>query len=231
MPLGASARTALQVGNRILSAAALANDGLTPRQRSNKRNYLYRKKKQRSRVLFQGTQPQSSSSELSGEFDGSNTMEVTQARALGHAPPSLSSSEEDPLDVDEAHLQAAHHVEMRRQLLHQAHALRKEQEVREEEEQNRIDGQNVFGSYMDVTREHTSGCPICSVTLLKTLVTSLHEVAENSSCIHSIPLVILHLIGILYGPQKCILFTIGHRSRIKQNCLGGILASPFLVPL
>jgi hypothetical protein len=162
MPLGASAKTALQVGNRILSASASVDDGLTPRQRRNKRNYSDRKKK-RSRVLFTGTQPQSSSSELSGDFDGSPTLEVTEARALGHAPPTLSSSEEDPLDEEEAQLhfvQATHRVEMRRQLLHQALALRnKEQEEHEQEEPDRIEGKNMLsrflnGCYMEAYHFH-----------------------------------------------------------------------------
>jgi Fe-S cluster biogenesis protein NfuA len=47
-----------------------------------------------------------------------------------------------------------------------------------------------------------TGCVISSVTLLKTLVGVLYEVVESSSCVHSIPLVILHLIGIVTSPQK-----------------------------
>jgi hypothetical protein len=43
-----------------------------------------------------------------------------------------------------------------------------------------------------------SGCVISSVTLLKTHVAPLYKVVESSSCIHSIPLVILHLITIVY---------------------------------
>jgi hypothetical protein len=151
MPQGTSARSALLAGNRILTVVAASADyGLTAKQRLNKQYYSSRKKK-RSQVIFQGTQPQSSLSELSGDLNQSPSLEVTEARALGHAPPTLSSSEEDPLDVDETQLhfvQAAHRVEMRRQLLHQARALRKGHEEQEEEEQNRIEGNNVLGRFL-----------------------------------------------------------------------------------
>jgi hypothetical protein len=49
-----------------------------------------------------------------------------------------------------------------------------------------------------------TGCFRSSVTLLITPLALLYEVVESSSCVHSIPLVILHLIGIVYSPPKCI---------------------------
>jgi hypothetical protein len=42
-----------------------------------------------------------------------------------------------------------------------------------------------------------TGCFISSVTLLKTPVAPVCKVVESSSCVHSIPLGILHLIGIV----------------------------------
>jgi hypothetical protein len=48
------------------------------------------------------------------------------------------------------------------------------------------------------------GCIIRNVTLLKTLAAPVYEVVESSSCVHSIPLVILHLVGIFKCSEKYI---------------------------
>jgi hypothetical protein len=70
MPRSASAIAALTEGNRSLSVAASVGDGQTPRQRRDKKYYENRKKKKRSRLLVPDTQPKSSS-EDSGDFEGS----------------------------------------------------------------------------------------------------------------------------------------------------------------
>jgi hypothetical protein len=57
---------------------------------------------------------------------------------------------------------------------------------------------------------------MCNFTFLQTHVALLYAVVESSSCVYSIPLVILHLIGILYGPQKCIFFS---QSAIDQESI------------
>jgi hypothetical protein len=81
--------------------------------------------------------------------------QIAQLRAHGHEAPSFSSSEEDPLDEEEAHqqcIQVDNHLQMRRQLLQQARTLR----IAQEQEDEQAEGKNTFGCSSGVAQKQTS---------------------------------------------------------------------------